>query len=111
MSTAARGSGGDGTGFFMAFLVIWIIVCLGGIIYSMVNLASFKGAKNKPSALAIDVVEMENEDESRSAVSSLGGESMDFEAKLRKLEALRKDGILSEEEYQRKRKEILDQKW
>lgn len=111
MLTAANEAGGDGSGFIMAFLVIWVVACLGTMIYSIVNLASFTGARNRPSALAIDVVEIEKEDESRSAVSSPGGESMDFEAKLRKLEALRKDGILSEEEYQRKRKEILDQKW
>jgi hypothetical protein len=81
------------------------------MIYSIINLASFKGARNKPSALAIDVIEMEKEDESRAAVSSSTGELVDFETKLRKLEGLRKDGILTEDEYQKKKKEILEEKW
>jgi hypothetical protein len=41
-----------------------------------------------------------------------GGEvPADFEARLRKLEALKKDGLLSEDEYRKKRKEIMREKW
>jgi hypothetical protein len=35
----------------------------------------------------------------------------DFATKLRKLETLRKDELISEDEYQKKRQEIMDQKW
>lgn len=38
-------------------------------------------------------------------------EKSDFDTKLRKLEQLYRDRLISEEEYQRKRKEILEQKW
>lgn len=34
-----------------------------------------------------------------------------FETKLRGLESLRKDGFVSEEEYQRKREEFMREKW
>ncbi|MBC9784410.1 hypothetical protein H1S01_07780 [Heliobacterium chlorum] len=35
----------------------------------------------------------------------------DFDQKLRKLESLKKDGLLNEDEYQQKRTEILKEKW
>ncbi len=35
----------------------------------------------------------------------------DFEEKLRKLENLRTDGLISDEEYEKKRKEIMNEKW
>jgi|YelNatPaOPRAMG01_1025707.scaffolds.fasta_scaffold45720_1 hypothetical protein len=111
MSTAVGEARGDGSSFIGVFLVIWVVACFALMIYSIINLASFKGARNKPSALAIDVIEMEKEDESRAAVSSSAGELVDFETKLRKLEGLRKDGILTEDEYQKKKKEILEEKW
>ncbi len=37
--------------------------------------------------------------------------SMDFDEKLRKLEKLKEDGLLTEEEYLKKRGEILKTKW
>ncbi len=35
----------------------------------------------------------------------------DFDVKLRKLEGLKNEGLISEAEYKKKRAEILDQKW
>jgi hypothetical protein len=35
----------------------------------------------------------------------------DFEGRLRKLESLRRDGLISEAEYARKRAEILGERW
>jgi hypothetical protein len=35
----------------------------------------------------------------------------DFETKLRKLESLKKDSLITEEEYKVKRKEIMNEKW
>jgi hypothetical protein len=35
----------------------------------------------------------------------------DFDAKLRKLAKLREDGLLSGEEYERKRAEVMRQRW
>ncbi|MBU1248349.1 MAG: SHOCT domain-containing protein [Proteobacteria bacterium] len=37
--------------------------------------------------------------------------SGDFEARLRKLERLKKDGVISESEYAAKREQIMREKW
>ncbi len=85
------------------FRIIWIIACLAGIVYSIKNLSTYSDSKKKNIPItATDVVEI---DESEIP------EGMDFEKKLRKLEALRKDGLITDEEYRQKRKEIMDEKW
>jgi len=38
-------------------------------------------------------------------------ETENFESRLRKLESLKKDGLITEEEYQQKRGEIMKEKW
>jgi hypothetical protein len=40
-----------------------------------------------------------------------GSEALTFDEKLRRLDDLRKEGLLSEEEFQQKRAEILKQNW
>lgn len=97
--------------FFMAdipaegeiFRVIWALVCIGGIIYFLVNLATFtKANKERIPVTAGEVIEIvEDKEEAKG----------DFEARLRKLESLRKDKLISEEEYKTKRKEIMEEKW
>lgn len=85
------------------FCIMWVIACIGGIIYSIRNLSTYSEEQKKKIPLTADeVVELVSEDET---------EEKDFETKLRKLESLRKDGLITEEEYQRKRKEIMDKKW
>jgi hypothetical protein len=37
--------------------------------------------------------------------------SEDFESRLRKLESLKKDGLITDEEYQQKQGEIMKEKW
>ncbi len=39
------------------------------------------------------------------------GEELPFDEKLRRLEALRKEGLITEAEYQAKRREMLDRQW
>ena len=39
------------------------------------------------------------------------GPALDFDQRLRKLEGLKSEGLISEDEYKRKRAEILDEKW
>lgn len=99
---AAVPSGPGPDGFLYFFFLIWFLVCGGMIVYYARNLASFRkeGAAGVPLT-ATDVVEMEQDEEC----------AMDFAARLRKLEGLRKDGLVSEEEFQRKRKEIMEEKW
>ncbi len=84
------------------FRIIWIFACIGGIIYSIRNLSTYsKEQKNKIPPTAGDVIELVSEDETAG----------DFETRLRKLEFLKKDGLITEEEYQIKRKEIMNEKW
>ena len=45
------------------------------------------------------------------APTSAAGTGTDFDARLRKLEGLRKDGLVNDEEYRAKRAEILGEKW
>ncbi len=45
------------------------------------------------------------------AGQAAGDRELTFDEKLRRVEQLRKDGLLSEAEYQQKRAEILNQKW
>lgn len=90
----------EGGSFFM---LIWGLIGLAVIVYLIVNLISFfnSPAKNIPLT-AEEVIEVAPDDQEPSG---------DFESKLRKIEALKKDGLLSEEEYQQKRSEIINQKW
>ncbi|MCX8161354.1 MAG: SHOCT domain-containing protein [Candidatus Saccharicenans sp.] len=90
------------------FLVIWIAACLGMAIYSLVNLSSY--GKSKPNPAALEVLEVEDR---KTPDKKEGSEKArpDFGTRLRELEALKKDGLLTEEEYQRKRREIIEEKW
>lgn len=108
---------GEATTFLTIFMVIWIAVCLGGIIYSMVNLSSLK--KSKTGATALNVFDVEEKDmspENSGSKEAVFKEAhpenkSDFGVRLRELESLKKEKLITEEEYQRKRQEILDEKW
>jgi len=94
----------DGSGARSVFFLIWFGVCIGGIIYGFVNLSSYsRSEKKRIPGTSMDVVTMIPDDP--------GTEKLDFEAKLRKLEALKRDHLISEDEYDRKRSEILEEKW
>lgn len=88
---------------FTFFRVVWVAACIGGIIYSIRNLSTYsEEQKKKIPGTADEVVGILSEEEN---------EEKDFESKLRKLESLRKDKLITEEEYQKKRKEIMAEKW
>ena len=83
----------EGSGPGIVFMVFWFLV-LGVIIaYYIYNLSSRKG-----------VIEIETETKTPAAGS-------DFDARLRKLELLKKDGLVTDEEYREKRAEIMKQNW
>ena len=84
-----------GSGLGIAFMIFWIFIVLIMIGFSIHLLTSRKG-----------VLELDTE----SHIPE-GGSGPDFEAKLRKLELLKKDGLVTDEEYRDKRAEILKQKW
>lgn len=101
--TAAPGDAGGG-GFVGFFFLIWLVVCGGIVVYNIRNLATFPaGDKGRIPLTASDVVEIVPGPE------AAGGNG--FAARLRQLESLRKDGLVSEEEFQAKRRQIMDEKW
>lgn len=81
------------------FLLIWVGACVAMIV-NFWRIASGKGTPGDRSLLEVEV---EEQDE--------GASAGDFEARLRKLEALKRDGLLSEEEYKAKRDEVMREKW
>jgi hypothetical protein len=83
------------------FLVIWIIVVLvigGGLVNNIINYD-----KNPGSSIA---EEIEIPD-----TLTQGKTDLSFDDKLRKLENLRKERLISEDEFAAKRREIMEQKW
>ncbi len=84
-----------GSGLGIAFMIFWIFIVLIMIGFSIHLLTSRKG-----------VLELDTESQIPEE-----GAGPDFEAKLRKLELLKKDGLVTDEEYRGKRAEILNQKW
>ena len=84
------------------FKVIWVVFCIGIIVYNFKNLSTFSSQdKERLAPTAGEVIEIEPGEPG----------AMDFETRLRKLEALRRDGLVNEEEFKKKRREIMDEKW
>ncbi len=77
-----------------AFFLIWVVVCLVLIVSFARVLKAGRGAA--PGSLGEIVVE---------------GDPEDFESRLRRLESLRRDGLITEEEYRGKRSQILGERW
>ncbi|MGB9907015.1 MAG: SHOCT domain-containing protein [Candidatus Saccharicenans sp.] len=103
------GEADEARGPMSIFLVIWIGACLGLAIYSLINLSSY--GKSRPNPAALEVLEVEDKKSPDKNKEDNDKARPDFGVRLRELEALWKDGLLNEEEYQRKRREILDEKW
>ena len=87
----------EGAGVGIVFMIFWFIVLGVIIVYYIYNLNSRKG-----------VAEIETETD---APPSVGDSAPGFDEKLRKLEALKKDGLITDEEYQAKRAEIMKKEW
>lgn len=86
------------------FGLIWVTVCSFGIAFNIRNYRSWsKDPPDKTVAATIGVIEYD--------AAENKGNPVDFDTKLRKLESLKKDGLITEEEYKRKHKEIMDEKW
>lgn len=82
---------------------------LPGVIFSIVwtsiagvqTFQAYKGAFTDQGMNYFEI-ESENSDE---------GLTLDFEERLRKLENLKNDGLITDTEYQEKRNEIMGEKW
>ena len=88
-------------GVGIAFLSIWLIVVLiiAGSYY--INYKNYDKDSGSSFAGEIELPDGMSDEES----------SLTFDDKLRKLEDLKKDNLITEEEYNAKRKEIMNQNW
>ncbi len=82
---------------FGIFMIAWLGAAVFMLVYHVLNLKRAKGL----SLVDIDTVSGSQTDEAAS----------DPMQKLRSLEALKKDGLINEDEFRRKREEIMQQKW
>jgi amino acid permease len=87
-----QNDGSDIGQIFMAFWMLIVVLIIAYYVYSL-------NARN-PSSAAIAEIELDI------PVSGSSGEE-----KLHSLERLKKEQLITEEEYQQKRKEIMQQKW
>jgi hypothetical protein len=92
-------SGGDGDSFIFFFGIMWVIICLSFIVYGVYILVS-----NKPSTgIVYDL-------EGNTTLKNPGFHD-DFDTRLRKLEKLKQERLITEEEYKSKRAEIIKEPW
>jgi len=90
---------GEARPFATIFGAVWILICLIFIIYGIYILTS----KKPSSGMVFDI-----EDAAGQKGAAPAG---DFELRLRKLEKLKQDRLITEEEYQKKRAEIMKEPW
>ena len=84
------------------FGIIWVIACgaiAGYGVYCLTN--------RKPASLC--TIEFETVQPTPEGNAEAG--SADFDARLRKLESLKKEGLITDDEFNRKRAEIMAAKW
>lgn len=85
----------------IVFMIFWLIVMLvigGSFTYNLINYE-----KNSASMAAEEIVLPDSFlPENKTA---------DFDERLRKTEKLKNEGLISEEEYAAKRREIMQEKW
>lgn len=93
------GLGGGMDKAFFAFQIIWVVVCGAGCIYNLY--LAFKG-----EGISEGTIDIEPD-----AGAAGQPAAADFDERLRKLESLRSDGLLTDDEYRKKRAQILGDKW
>ena len=87
------------------FMVFWMFVCLLIAGFYAYQLIHYKDPV-KSSPLHIGIIN------DFSGSSSDGDDTkLDFDTRLRKLEGLKKEGLISQEEYNKKRAEIMKERW
>jgi len=86
---------GEARPFVALFALIWVAACIAILLYSAKTLKLVKAGK-------IEIAEVGDGDQARDS---------GFAQRLRDLDALKKEGLVSEAEYQTKREQILQDKW
>ncbi len=87
----------------IVFAIIWFLFWLGALLYNALNLWSRTRSKGKGPSPAVAA--------GRPGPELKGEKPADFETRLRGLESLRKDGLISEEEYRAKRESLMRENW
>ncbi|HEY1210809.1 MAG TPA: SHOCT domain-containing protein [Terracidiphilus sp.] len=82
---------------FILFMIAWLGTAVFMLVYHILNIKRAKG-------LSLVDIEAEPGSQTDETVN-------DPMQKLRSLEALKKDGLISEDEFRRKREEIMQQTW
>jgi hypothetical protein len=90
---------GEARPFATIFGIFWVLVCLSFICYGIYILTS-----KKPSSGIVYDIE-------GAAARKDPDQPGDFDARIRKLEKLKDDRLITEEEYTRKRAEIMKEPW
>ena len=90
------------------FLVLGLVTPLPFIIYSS---AGAIGITTNWLLLMGHNKKNEDEDVIDVRYSEVESERLSFDERIRKLEELRIDSLISEEEYEKKRKQIMKEKW
>jgi amino acid permease len=85
----------EGSGIGQIFVAFWMLIVILMIAYYVHNLKSGKASSSAMAEIDLEMPE--------------SGPTV--EEKLRSLERLKKDRLITEEEYLQKRKEIMQQKW
>lgn len=85
------------------FGVFWTMIAVGITGFQAYNFFGDKGV----ASWEIDIDNGANAETNNQSTSVSG----DFETRLRKLNRLKEDGLITEEEFQKKREEILREKW
>jgi len=86
---------GEARPFVALFALIWVVGCISILLYSAKTLKLIWAGK-------IEIAELSNGDQPQDSA---------FAQRLRDLEALKKEGLVSDAEYQKKREQILQDKW
>jgi len=80
---------------FMGFWMVMVLIIMGIYIYNL------KNYKNMDKNIAGEIV----------LPGSMQTGEPAFDEKLRRIEDLHKSGLITEDEFRKKRSEIMDQKW
>ena len=86
---------GEAMPFVAFFFLIWTVACLSLVVYGLKMLKLIKSGKFEIAEIGGTDSQPENT----------------FAERLRDLEGLKKDGLISEDEYRQKRADIVQEKW
>lgn len=84
---------------FGGFGVAWTLLAAGITVYHAVNVFSSRG-------VAMTEIDLEGD-----ATRQLGSSGLPFDERLRRLERLKDEQLISNDEYHRKREELMREEW